>query len=136
MKKLNTLFTIIFACASVSASAGNFNVSIDQTIHVGAKGTYNNTHPMIEYESSNSWVTGGYLNSENRLSLYTGKRIYFNKVSVDLGVVTGYKAYAVLPAVQVQYHIDKNFKLFLFPSIEINGNKKQILPVVGVRYVF
>jgi hypothetical protein len=126
--------------AAMSALAGEFNVSIDQTVHIGSIGKYNDTHPMVEYETDTGWIVGAYYNSERRLSAFGGKRFYTEnrKFSVDFGLVTGYKAAPVLPGMQVQYHINKNFKLFALPGAETGkgGKGTNFFPIVGVRYVF
>ena len=136
----NLLLATALACTALTATAGEFKVSIDQTVHVGALGKYNDTHPMVEYETDAGWVAGAYLNSENRLSLFGGKRFYTDnkKFSLDLGLVTGYKAGTVLPGLQVQYHINDMVKLFALPAMEVGkgGVGIHYFPVVGVRLVF
>ena len=73
------------------------------SIHVGLEGDYQNVHPHVrcevEHSILNSTIVGAYYNSESKVSTYVGQR--FGRVEV--GVVTGYSSYSLLPMIRVTY---------------------------------
>ena len=86
------------------------------SIHVGLEGDYQNVHPHVrcevEHSFFNSTIAGAYYNSESKVSTYIGQR--FGRVEV--GLVTGYSSYSLLPMVRVTYD-----KWYISPAYETDN---------------
>ena len=79
--------------------------------HLGLDGDYNSVHPHVRC-TTDSWITGAYYNSESKVSTYIGQR--FGRVEV--GLVTGYSSYSLLPMIRVTYD-----KWYISPAYETDN---------------
>jgi hypothetical protein len=66
----------------------------------------------VEHSFFNSTIAGAYYNSESKVSTYIGQR--FGRVEV--GLVTGYSSYSLLPMVRVTYD-----KWYISPAYETDN---------------
>ena len=88
------MWCIIEMCISLLLAA---------SIHLGLDADYQNVHPHVQCEVEhsllNSTIIGAYYNSESKISTYVGQK--FGRVEV--GLVTGYSSYSLLPFARVKY---------------------------------
>lgn len=100
--------------------------------HIGLSGDYNEVHPHIRGEFDNGIVVGSYYNSGKNTSIYVAKH-YENSLGLygEIGVVTGYEMYDVVPFVRVGKSFDNGWGVFMAPAIEGNTNTGII---VGFEY--
>ena len=86
------------------------------SIHMGLEGDYQNIHPHVSYEVEhsffNSTIVGAYYNSESKVSTYVGQKFGI----VEVGVVTGYSSYSLLPMVRI-----KKNGWYISPAYEKNN---------------
>ena len=80
--------------------------------HLGLDENYNGAHPHARCTIDN-WITGAYYNSERNASYYIGKKI----LNFEIGLVTGYSSYDVLPMIR---YINNGW--FVAPAFEKSGN--------------
>jgi len=100
--------------------------------HLGMQGSYNETHPHVRLEH-NGYISGVYYNSMEHISLYTGRRFESGDAGLELGVVTGYKAYGpVAPYLRGTYDIG-NTTVFVAPSGERWYGETNIGAVIGIE---
>ena len=88
----------------------NLIFSIAVSTHLGLTGDFNNIHPHIQYQMPNNYIVGVYHNSDKRESIYFGKRAVWKapfdiipEVSIEYGVVHGYKNWDLVPMVKINY---------------------------------
>ena len=110
----------------------NITAGIALSMHIGLAGDYNEIHPYARYEHDNNFVLGAYYNSENRISGYLGYELNINdRVSVDLGIVSGYTSQEFLPMARVT--VDERY--FIAPAIEYDNEKLDKFGVViGIQF--
>lgn len=104
--------------------------------HLGLEGDYNNIHPHIRLEE-NSFITGAYYNSEERVSMYAGFRFEpIDNAGIELGLVNGYPALGgVIPYARGTYDLG-NARLFIAPGGEVRRGETTIGAVIGIEYIF
>lgn len=96
--------------------------------HLGISEDLNKSHPQARLKCD-SYISGLYLNSYNKPSIYAGFETQILKehdLSIEYGIVDGYSTYYnkdIIPFVRLKY---KYF--FATPLIEHNG------AVIGVEY--
>lgn len=84
------------------------------TAHLALPGDWNGIHPCIRYEKRHVAV-GAYLNSERTVSAYAALVGHQGPLFGEIGLVTGYSDYDVLPFVRAG--IEKGrFKYFIAPG--------------------
>lgn len=87
------------------------------SIHMGLEGDYQNVHPHVrcevEHSFFNSTITGVYYNSESTVSTYIGQKFG----AVEVGIVTGYSSYSLLPFIRV-----KKGNWYIAPTYEKDGD--------------
>ena len=102
------------------------------SLHLGLDGSYNQIHPYVRMQNENNIIAGAYYNSENRVSGYLGYELEVTeKVSVDLGIVSGYSSQDILPMARVTY----DDKIFIAPAIEYSNEEVDKFGVViGIQF--
>ena len=81
----------------------NLIFSIAVSTHLGLAGDFASIHPHVQYKSPDDYITGGYHNSDKRTGIYFGKRTTYKQLSVEYGVVHGYKEWDVAPMLKINY---------------------------------
>jgi hypothetical protein len=93
----------------------------------------NEANPGLGYEQDGGLEYGGYVNSENAISLYAVRNYYAGRYSVGLGVVTGYENPApILPAVVLRLRAGP-LEFGLLPGVTARGG---VVPTVTVSLAF
>jgi len=82
------------------------------SLHIGLEGDYNSVHPHGRCTIDN-YISGAYYNSEEKVSLYVGKKIE----NLEVGLVTGYSGADVVPMLR---YIKDGW--FVAPAYETSGN--------------
>jgi hypothetical protein len=106
-----------------------FLFGIAMSIHLGLDNDYNQMHPYFRAEYEEMFA-GVYYNSLEKTSLYIGtERELGSDISVELGVVSGYKKdpIDIIPMVRLKYK-----QWFVMPAIE-DENKGA---VIGYEFKF
>lgn len=105
--------------------------------HLGLQGDYNNVHPHVRLEE-NSFITGAYYNSEERVSVYAGFRFEpIDNAGIELGFVNGYPALGgVIPYARGTYDFNENTRVFVAPGGEVRHGETTIGAVIGIEYIF
>lgn len=100
--------------------------------HMGLNADYNAFHPAIKCDQSDKgFIAGMYLNSEENLSLYGGwKTTNKNDVWVEIGIVSGYSSYDILPFARLGYDVTQKTSIFVAPAIELDQYEKETVGVV------
>lgn len=109
----------------------NLILSLIFTQHIGFSGEYNEIHPHVRYQNE-AFIAGAYLNSEKRVSLYAGGIIERGSLFGELGLVSGYTSYSVLPFVRVGIN-NGNSSIFVSPAYEYPNT---IGVVIGIEVKF
>ena len=88
----------------------NLIFSFALSTHLGLSGDFNMIHPHVQYRMDNNYITGIYHNSDGRESIYVGKRASYKapysiipEVSIEYGIVHGYKEWDLAPMIKVNY---------------------------------
>ena len=100
------------------------------SLHLNLEANYNSIHPQIECEK-NTIIYGTYYNSQNRMSLYAGRRISLrNEWELDLVVASGYNTRDIQPMLRLKR---KNF--YIAPTYEriLNNNDTNYGILIGVE---
>jgi len=103
-------------------------ILLSLTTHLNVEGNYNNIHPQIEcqYTQTNT-IVGTYYNSENNVSLYAGTRIPLrNEWEIDLVVATGYKIRDIQPMIRF-----KKNNVYVAPMYEEHNNDSNYGLLIG-----
>jgi hypothetical protein len=103
-------------------------ILLSLTTHLNVEGDYNNIHPQIECEHTiTNTIAGTYYNSENKISLYAGRRIELRKEwNIDLVVVTGYQIRDIQPMIRF-----KKNNIYMAPMYEKHNNDTNYGIVIG-----
>ena len=107
--------------------------AIALTTHLGLAGDYNEIHPHVRLSYGNV-VTGVYLNSEERVSLYAGLRLEHDRWFIEGGAVTGYLSRDVLPYARAGYDFE-HVTVFVAPAYEMYPTER-LGAVVGLEWRF
>jgi hypothetical protein len=91
-------------------------ISLGLSTHFGFEGTYNSFHPHLRYTHEN-FITGGYYNSLENLSVYAGARHEYNNFGIEAALVTGYNTEVLTPYLRGTYDVGKT-RIFIAPGIE------------------
>ena len=83
------------------------------SLHLGLENKYNNLHPHARCQVD-SFISGVYYNSEEKVSAYIG----LEHEGWEVGLVTGYTYADVVPMIRY-----KKNNWFITPAIESNGRK-------------
>ena len=102
------------------------------TAHLGLAGDYNAVHPHVRL-SHGAAISGAYLNSEDRLSLYVGLRADLGPWFIEGGAVTGYLGGDVLPYVRAGRDFQR-VTVFAAPAYEFDT--RRVGAVVGLEWRF
>ena len=112
----------------------NLIFSIAVSTHLGLSGDFANVHPHVQYQMPNNYIVGAYHNSDKRASVYFGKRIEWKapfdimpEVSIEYGIVHGYKEWDVAPMLKVNYG-----NIFVAPA----ATKSEVGMVAGYEVKF
>jgi hypothetical protein len=97
------------------------------SMHVGLENNYNMIHPHIRCQQ-NETIGGVYYNSRERASLYVGREYILQHFNVELGLVSGYEKYPVVPLFRLKKDI-----FFIAPAYELDGRFGAVL---GIEYKF
>ena len=89
----------------------NLIFSIALSTHIGLSGDFANTHPHIQYQLPNNYITGMYHNSDKRTSIYFGKHTTYKQLDIEYGLVHGYKRLDIAPMIKLNYG-----KVFVTPA--------------------
>lgn len=110
----------------------NLTAGVALTLHLGLVGEYNQVHPYARYTYDSNFIVGAYYNSEERVSGYIGYEIDItHKVSIELGVVSGYQSRDLLPMGRITY----DDTLFIAPAIEYDSdNADTVGVVIGIQF--
>ena len=88
----------------------NLIFSIALSTHLGLSGDFANSHPHVQYQLPDNYITGMYHNSDKRASIYIGKRSSWlapydilPEVSIEYGIVHGYKEWDLAPMLKINY---------------------------------
>ncbi len=111
----------------------NFILSLAFTTHLGFQGTPELLHPHIRYEQDDN-ITGLFLNSEGTVSAYHGIKQTWGKNSVELAVVTGYKAESILPYVRFVHDMGDNTTFFVTPAVELFTTNAGVHENIGIVF--
>lgn len=103
--------------------------------HLGLAGNYNEIHPHVRIENQ-QYIAGAYYNSESRTSFYLGKEYTFDKLGIELGVVTGYPAYDydIAPMARATYVLSDDHKFYVAPAYEVDGAGNNLGIVFGLEF--
>jgi hypothetical protein len=103
--------------------------------HLGLEGNYNEFHPNFRLQTE-QYIAGAYYNSEKNISLYVGKEINFDKLGLELGIVSGYDAYdyPVAPMARATYVLSEDHKFFIAPAYEKNSTGDTVGIVFGLDF--
>lgn len=80
----------------------------------------NNFNPGVYVETVDNYMLGAYHNSDNRLTIYAGKALYWGNASLMVGVATGYNkpiVPAIIPAYKVNIAKDVAGKIWYVPKV-------------------
>ncbi len=97
------------------------------SMHVGLENDYNMLHPHVRCQQ-NATISGLFYNSRDRVSVYVGKEYGLQHFNVELGLVTGYEKYPVVPLFRL-----KKDMFFIAPAYELGGKYGAVL---GIEYKF
>ena len=100
--------------------------SIAFGLHLGLNHAYNNIHPHIRCKHEPVSI-GLFYNSERNLSAYIAHTIEFKNTQLELGVVTGYTSYPLVPLLRLTY---KDF--YITPAYETNTHSIGV--VIGIEF--
>ena len=109
----------------------SITAGIALSLHIGLQGEYNQIHPYARY-TENNIIAGVYYNSEEKISAYLGYELEVSdKISVELGVVSGYLSKDILPMGRVTY----DDRIFIAPAIEYDSdNADTVGVVIGIQF--
>ncbi len=96
-------------------------ISLGLSMHMGFEYDYNQIHPNFRCTQEQIFA-GVFLNSENKVSIYTGVNIFEN---IEVGMITGYTDYKITPMIRW-----KKDNWFVMPGIE---NGRQVGIVFGLE---
>jgi hypothetical protein len=82
-------FIVLLAGAS-PALAGTVGLHL-ASIHMPARGAYNNVNPGVYYRGDAGWTAGVYYNSLSRASVYAGYTLQYGRFGLTAGGATGYQ---------------------------------------------
>ena len=110
----------------------NLTAGIAISLHLGLAGDFNEVHPYVKYKHDNNIIAGAYYNSEEEISGYVGYELdVTEKLSVELGIVSGYSSQDILPMARVTY----DDKIFIAPAIEYDSEDADTVGVViGIQF--
>jgi hypothetical protein len=98
--------------------------------HLGFAKSYNDIHPHIGVYLNKDFFVGAYYNSEERISAYIAYKLdIFKQLNLELGVVTGYDSYEVVPMLKLNYN-----NIFIAPATESVNGKTNLGLVVGLEW--
>jgi len=105
------------------------SLALALTVHVDSIYDYNEIHPAIACEGE-KYTYGAYYNSYERISLYVSRTFKYERVGLELGVLTGYDEVApIVPLSRVTYDLTDNLKAFASIGVEIDYDY-QIQPML------
>ena len=113
----------------------NLILALALSNHIGMVNEYNEIHPTVKCDvTETGLIAGVYYNSERNVSFYGGVKVKDKEAPFwfEVGAVTGYSDYKVLPFVRVGIDLKENVSLFVAPAIEYDKPKA----VVGLEFRF
>jgi len=129
--------TIVLALAmtliSMTSQAGEVELSVSKTIHLGTDTEFNETHPTIRYIEDSLFI-GAYHNSEGGISAMAGQRLEDpSGLFMEYGIVTGYSSEPILPMLRIGQQFG-SLAVFIAPAGEVTSNGIKPLIVIGVEF--
>ena len=129
--------TIVLALAmtliAMTSQAGEIQLSVAKTIHLGTDTKFDEVHPTIRY-SENSLFIGAYHNSEGNTSGVAGQRLENpSGLFIEYGIITGYSTEPILPMVRIGQQVGI-LSVFIAPAAELTINGIKPLLVLGVEF--
>ena len=103
------------------------------TLHLASAGEPNEVHPFIEVEAG-PWSGGVFLNSIEAASFYATYTLEREGWFAEAGIVTGYKRSLVLPYGRVGYSFNDNSRVFVAPSVNVDGSNLGAVLGIGFRF--
>ena len=105
----------------------NLIFSIAVSSHLGLSGDFAIVHPHVQYQLPNNYITGVYHNSDKRTGIYFGKRTTYKQLSIEYGIVHGYKRIDIAPMLKINYG-----NVFIAPA----ATKDDVGVVTGIEVKF
>jgi hypothetical protein len=109
---MRLILTVIFVLLTGCCNAATFGLHLG-TYHFERQYNFNEFNPGV-YVEHNKIVTGAYLNSLQKVSIYSGYKLEISKIDVILGAVTGYGG--IKPMVVPSYKFDNGVRVSLIPK--------------------
>jgi hypothetical protein len=110
----------------------SITTGIALSLHLGLANDYNGFHPYIRYENQD-FIAGVYYNSEDSIGVFAGVNTQLtNRISVDLGLVSGYSGEKLMPMLRF---VDDKTGIFITPGVEVNdGDLDNVGLVIGIQF--
>lgn len=116
------------------------SIGVAFSVHLGFyPEDFNSTHPYVQMQLNPTLSVGAMVNSEYSVSMYIRHTQHIhNRMTMDLGAVTGYDNIPVVPMIRLNYEWDNNYSYWIMPGYheQHSTGRTRAGIVLGVQFKF